>query len=95
MRMAKKVVVAIDSRDRDVMGWKIDGSRTTKNGYYIQDSVLGDFLDRECIAEIETAKAVDMWSAKYETPERLAKRTANNARDSKATQHFADMEKDN
>ncbi|MFA7164586.1 MAG: hypothetical protein WC124_01900 [Desulfoplanes sp.] len=95
MKMAKKVVVAIDGNDRDVMGWKIEGSRTTKNGYYIQDSILGDFLDREGITEIETDKAVEMWSAKYETPERLAKRAANNARGSKVAQHFESMKRDN
>ena len=92
--MARKTT---ENRDLDgdvctIGVWKIEGSRTTKNGYYLQDSVLGDFLDREGITEIETAKAVEMWSAKYETPEKLAARKTANERANKIAQHFADME---
>ena len=92
--MARKTT---ETRDLDgdictIGVWKIEGSRTTKNGYYLQDSVLGDFLDRESITEIETAKAVEMWSAKYETPEKLAARKAANERGNRVAQHFADME---
>lgn len=92
--MARKTT---ETRDLDgdicpIGVWKIEGSHTTKNGYYIQDSVLGDFLDRESITEIETAKAVEMWSAKYETPEKLAARRAANERGNRVAQHFADME---
>jgi hypothetical protein len=72
--------------------WKIEGSRTTKNGYYIQDSVLGAFLDRESITEIETTKAVEMWSAKHETPEKLAARKIAEEKASRLAQYYADME---
>jgi hypothetical protein len=85
-------IIDCDGDRCPVHAWKIEGSRTTKNGYYIQDSILGDFLDREGITEIETAKAVELWSAKYETPEKLAARKAANERGSRVAQHFADME---
>jgi hypothetical protein len=93
--MSRKVAETVDSDGYkiELKRWKIEGSRTTKNGYYIQDSILGEFLDREGITEIETAKAVGMWSAKYETPEKLAVRKADNERANKIAQHFADMEK--
>lgn len=92
--MARKVAEIIDlDGDRcPVQTWKIEGSRTTEAGYYLQDSELGDFLDREGITEIETTRAVEMWSAKYETPEKLAARKAANEQGSRIMQHFADME---
>jgi len=72
--------------------WKIEGNKTTKNSYYLSDDQLGNFLDRKGITEIETAKAVEMWSAEYETPEKLAARKTANEHGNKITQHFADME---
>lgn len=92
--MARKVseTVNSDGYEIELKTWKIEGSRTTKNGYYLSDDQLGDFLDRKGIAEIETAKAVEMWSVEHETPEKLAARKTANERGNRIAQHFADME---
>ncbi len=92
--MARKVEEThnLDGDICTVHVWKIEGQRTTKNGRYLQDSEIGDFLDRKGVTEIETEKAVEMWSRENETPEKLAKRAALNKRGNSVAQHFADME---
>jgi len=92
--MAQKVQETrnLDGDIFEVDVWKIEGTRTTKNGHYIQDSELGDFLDRRGITEIETEKAIEMWSLKYETPEKLARREEQNKKTSALMQQWADEE---
>ncbi len=92
--MARKVEETrnLDGDICTVQVWKIEGQRTTKNGRYLQDSELGGFLDRKGISEIETSKAVEMWSQENETPEKLAKREEQNRKMSAIMQQWADEE---
>jgi len=92
--MARKVQETrnIDGDIFEVDIWKIEGERTTKKGHYLQDSILGDFLDRKGITETETTKAIEMWSAEHETPEKLAKRAEETRKMVALNQQWADEE---
>jgi len=97
-KLPHKIYMARKEKHTGIMGgceisvWNIEGKAATKTGRWLTDGELGSFLDSRGITEIETLRAVEMWSEENETPEKLVVREAENAKMGALAQQWADEE---